>query len=96
MSGAKEALMVLVSGNLRVALVTTHIPVKDISSQLQKDLIARKSKPLNKVSKKISDSLDQESLYSGSIHMPVKTAKLAKKNNRPFYLLFKPPSRKEF
>lgn len=42
MSGAKEALMVLVSGNLRVALVTTHIPVKDISSQLQKDLIVSK------------------------------------------------------
>ena len=42
MSGAKEALMVLVSGNLRVALVTTHIPIKDISSQLQKDLIVSK------------------------------------------------------
>jgi 4-hydroxythreonine-4-phosphate dehydrogenase len=42
MSGAKEALMVLVSGNLRVALVTTHIPVKDISSQLKKDLIVSK------------------------------------------------------
>ena len=42
MSGAKEALMVLVSGNLRVALVTTHIPIKDISSKLQKDLIVSK------------------------------------------------------
>lgn len=42
MSGAKEALMVLVSGNLRVALVTTHIPIKDISSKLQKDLIVNK------------------------------------------------------
>lgn len=42
MSGAKEALMVLVSGNLRVALVTTHIPIKDISNQLQKDLIVSK------------------------------------------------------
>jgi len=42
MSGAKEALMVLVSGNLRVALVTTHIPIKEISSQLQKDLILSK------------------------------------------------------
>ena len=42
MSGAKEALMVLVSGNLRVALVTTHIPIKEISSKLQKDLIVSK------------------------------------------------------
>ena len=42
MSGAKEALMLLVSGNLRVALVTTHIPIKEISSQLQKDLILSK------------------------------------------------------
>lgn len=42
MSGAKEALMVLVSGNLRVALVTTHIPIKEISSKLQKDLIVAK------------------------------------------------------
>ena len=42
MSGAKEALMVLVSGNLRVALVTTHIPIKDISSKLQKELIVSK------------------------------------------------------
>ena len=42
MSGDKEALMVLVSGNLRVALVTTHIPIKEISSKLQKDLIVSK------------------------------------------------------
>jgi 4-hydroxythreonine-4-phosphate dehydrogenase len=42
MSGASEALMVLVSGNLRVALVTTHIPIKEISNQLQKDLIVAK------------------------------------------------------
>ena len=42
MSGAKEALMALVSGNLRVALVTTHIPIKEISSKLQKDLIVSK------------------------------------------------------
>jgi 4-hydroxythreonine-4-phosphate dehydrogenase len=42
MSGAKEALMVLVSGSLRVALVTTHIPIKDISSKLNKELIVQK------------------------------------------------------
>ena len=42
MSGAKEALMILVSGNLRVALVTTHIPIKEISNQLKKELILAK------------------------------------------------------
>ena len=42
MSGAKEALMILVSGNLRVALVTTHIPIKEISNQLKKELIIAK------------------------------------------------------
>ena len=42
MSGAKEALMILVSGNLRVALVTTHIPIKEISNQLKKELIFAK------------------------------------------------------
>lgn len=42
MSGTKDALMVLVSGNLRVALVTTHIPIKEIATQLQKDLIVAK------------------------------------------------------
>lgn len=42
MSGANEALMVLVSNNLRVALVTTHIPIKDISDKLTKALILSK------------------------------------------------------
>ncbi|MEN9699725.1 MAG: hypothetical protein RLZZ301_923 [Bacteroidota bacterium] len=42
LSGAKEALMVLVSGSLRVALVTTHIPVKDISAALTKEQIVQK------------------------------------------------------
>lgn len=42
MSGAKEALMILVSGNLRVALVTTHIPIKSISEKLNKELIVEK------------------------------------------------------
>lgn len=42
MSGAKDALMILVSGSLRVALVTTHIPIKEISEKLQKDLIVSK------------------------------------------------------
>lgn len=42
MSGAKDALMILVSGSLRVALVTTHIPIKEISEKLKKELIVSK------------------------------------------------------
>ena len=42
MSGAKEALMILVSGNLGVPLFTTHIPIKEISNQLKKELIVAK------------------------------------------------------
>jgi 4-hydroxythreonine-4-phosphate dehydrogenase len=44
LSGVEEALMVLVSGNLRVALVTTHIPVKEVSTTLTKDKILQKIK----------------------------------------------------
>lgn len=34
--------MILVSGSLRVALVTTHIPIKEISEKLKKELIVSK------------------------------------------------------
>jgi 4-hydroxythreonine-4-phosphate dehydrogenase len=42
MSGVPEALMILVSPTLKVALVTTHIPIKEVSSALTKDGIALK------------------------------------------------------
>lgn len=44
MSGAADALMILVSGTLRVALVTTHIPIKEVSEKLLKDSIVSKIK----------------------------------------------------
>jgi 4-hydroxythreonine-4-phosphate dehydrogenase len=42
MSGVDEALMILMSGSLRVALVTVHLPLKDIAAAINKDKIVRK------------------------------------------------------
>lgn len=42
MSGVKEALMILVSPSLKVALVTTHIPLKEVSSAITKEGILSK------------------------------------------------------
>ena len=42
MSGVPEALMVLVSSSLRVALVTVHVPIKDVAALLTKDKIMKK------------------------------------------------------
>jgi 4-hydroxythreonine-4-phosphate dehydrogenase len=44
LSGESEALMVMVSSSLRVALVTTHIPLKDVAASLTKDKILQKIK----------------------------------------------------
>lgn len=44
---AEESLMLLVANQLRVATVTNHIPVKEISGKLSVDLIYRKLKILN-------------------------------------------------
>jgi 4-hydroxythreonine-4-phosphate dehydrogenase len=44
LSGESEALMLMISGNLRVALVTTHIPLKEVHSTLSKDKIVGKIK----------------------------------------------------
>lgn len=41
-SGSKRTMMILVCDNVRVALVTTHIPVKDIASYITKDFIIQK------------------------------------------------------
>ncbi len=38
----KKALMILMKGDFRVALVTTHIPVKDIASSITKELVKEK------------------------------------------------------
>jgi 4-hydroxythreonine-4-phosphate dehydrogenase len=52
MSGVKEALMILTSGDLRVALVTTHIPVSEVSKHLTKDNLVAKIKSLEASLKK--------------------------------------------
>jgi 4-hydroxythreonine-4-phosphate dehydrogenase len=44
LSGEAEALMLMVSGALRVALVTTHIALKEVHSALTKDKIVSKIK----------------------------------------------------
>ena len=48
MAGIDEALMVLISPNLRVALVTSHIPIKQVSESLSVDLIYNKILTFNK------------------------------------------------
>lgn len=44
LSGESEALMVMVSSSLRVALVTSHIPLKDVATTLTKEKILQKIK----------------------------------------------------
>lgn len=52
LSGVANALMILVSPTLRVALVTTHVPLKEISSNLTKELILNKVKQFESSLKK--------------------------------------------
>lgn len=52
MSGVKEALMMMVSDNLRVALATTHISLKEVADVLTKELIVDKIQALNASLKK--------------------------------------------
>ncbi len=47
-AGMDEALMMMVGSNMRVALVSTHIPLKDVSSSLTKEAIYQKIKALEK------------------------------------------------
>lgn len=42
LAGMEEALMMMVSGTLRVALVTTHVPLKDVPAALTKEKIVQK------------------------------------------------------
>lgn len=52
LSGVDEALMVMVSPNLRVALVTTHIALKDVSKALTKEKVYSKIKAMESTLKK--------------------------------------------
>jgi 4-hydroxythreonine-4-phosphate dehydrogenase len=47
-SGAKEYAMVLMCKKLKVALITTHIPLKDVPSQISKEKIISKVRLINR------------------------------------------------
>ena len=49
---AEDSLMLMVSGNLRVATVTNHIPIREVAEALNEDLIIRKLNILNDSLKK--------------------------------------------
>lgn len=52
LSGVDEALMVMVSPNLKVALVTSHIALKDVSNALTKEKVYAKIKAMESTLKK--------------------------------------------
>jgi len=43
-----DSLMLLISGNLRVGLLTDHVPVKDVSQNITKELVESKIKTIEK------------------------------------------------
>lgn len=47
MAGEEEALMFMISSNLRVGLVTSHIAIKDVPGQISIDLVLRKLRAMN-------------------------------------------------
>jgi 4-hydroxythreonine-4-phosphate dehydrogenase len=51
-SNEEEALMLMVADNLKVALVTTHLPLKDVAANLSKEKIVKKIKMLENSLKK--------------------------------------------
>ncbi len=50
--GVKDVLMLMTAGDFRVALVTEHLPVKDVAAHISKDSILSKIKILNESLKK--------------------------------------------
>jgi 4-hydroxythreonine-4-phosphate dehydrogenase len=50
--GADQVLMLMTAENLKVALVTEHVPVKEVAQHISKDLILKKIKLLNDSLKK--------------------------------------------
>ena len=52
LSGQDEALMLMISPTLRVGLVTTHIPLKDVSSTITADKVAEKIRAFSSSLKK--------------------------------------------
>jgi 4-hydroxythreonine-4-phosphate dehydrogenase len=52
LAGMEEALMMMVSEGLRVALVTSHVPLKDVSTTLTREKILQKIKAMDNSLKK--------------------------------------------
>lgn len=52
LAGMDEALMTMVSGSLRVALVTSHVPLKDVPATLTREKVLKKIKALEASLKK--------------------------------------------
>jgi len=50
--GVNEVVMILYSGNFRVALLTEHVPVSEVASYITKDIILKKLNILNESLKK--------------------------------------------
>lgn len=50
-AGAKDSLMLMTSDDLKVGVITGHIPLKDISANITKELIIAKTKILHKTLK---------------------------------------------
>ncbi len=46
-SGAEEALMFMISENMRIGLATTHVPIKKVSEIISTDLLIRKIRLMN-------------------------------------------------
>jgi 4-hydroxythreonine-4-phosphate dehydrogenase len=46
--GAQQSLMLLINGNLRVGLLTEHLPIRDVASQITKEKIVMKAKLMAK------------------------------------------------
>ena len=49
--GAKDSLMLMVSDNLRVGVVTNHLPIKEVAAAVTRDKILRKIQILNETLK---------------------------------------------
>ncbi len=59
--GAEESLMFLVSDNLRVGVVTNHLPLKDVAAKVTKEAILRKLQIMNE-SLKMDFGLERPSI----------------------------------
>ena len=50
--GGKESLMLMVNGDLRIGVVTNHLPLKDVAASITKEQVIKKLKILNQTLKR--------------------------------------------